>query len=100
MLPKRQRFSRRSFPKRAGAGIPFLYGSVKKPAGPARAAVVLSKKTVPGAADRNRLRRRVYAILKQLVREDARHGIIVYPNRVALQASFEDLKRELSRVLE
>jgi ribonuclease P protein component len=66
--------------------------------GEGRGAVVISKKVEASSAKRNALRRRLYAILRPLLK--AGHAsVIVYPNKKALAVSFTELKASLEAAL-
>jgi ribonuclease P protein component len=79
-----------------GTRVSFPYGSMKLIGGPPRGAVVISKKVAKTAPVRNRIRRRVYAILRGAFKTGEGSGsIIVYPNKDALSAPFQELERSI-----
>ena len=79
----------------------FAYGGFKVLALPAPCgAVVVSKKVSRSAPARNRLRRRIAAILRTLIRAGALEGgIVVYPDTRSLAASSAELRAALERAL-
>lgn len=101
MLKKSERVHTSAFKKRPTSRVRFRYGSVSviSPS-PAAAAVVVSKKVCAQAVDRARLRRRIYAIVRPLIRSKRLvKTVIIYPTKEALRADFEDLKKNLSDTL-
>lgn len=68
--------------------------------GAPKAAVVVSKKICPNAVSRNKLRRRIYAILRPVLSGGSRYSIIVYPNKKALVAPFQKLRAALLAALQ
>ncbi len=100
MLAKEERVSRLDFAKRPTAVVRFIYGSIKGFSGTPSGAVVISKKTCPTAPERNKIRRRIYSIIRPLIRSGAlTKPVIVYPNKAATIARFQDLKQELEKCL-
>jgi ribonuclease P protein component len=101
MLPKKNRFSRSSFPRSGPQKrVAFLWGSVTLyPSDSFKAAVVVSKKTLPHAVDRNRVTRRAYAALARLS-PAPRIGVVIFLRREALQAPFGLIMKDLARALE
>jgi ribonuclease P protein component len=100
MFPKTKRFSRSDFLKHQIRGVSFLFGSIRVVVGEPKAAVVVSKKVSSRAVSRNALRRRIYAILRSVLRSGyLRRAVIIYPNKKAAAASFAELKAELERAL-
>jgi ribonuclease P protein component len=100
MLKKAERVSRHALTGRHTRKR-FRYGSFAiVSSSPGKAAVIVSKKTCPKAPDRARLRRRVYAILRDLIRAGRlKTSVAVYPTREALTARFTELKQELTQAL-
>lgn len=96
MLPKKFRFSSRSFPRtKPTVRRTFSWGSASLyTATSFQAAVVISKKTLKSAVDRNRARRRVYAALAKAAPETG--AIVVFPNASVLKESFEHMVRDLA----
>lgn len=89
------RFSRGTFPvKRPLTRHTFSWGSVSLYPPPARAAVVVSKKTLKKAHDRNRVRRRLYAAYAASGGAPS-HAAVLFPRREALTAPFAELVRDL-----
>ncbi len=100
MLKKNERLSRARFAKKPFKRREFAYGSVSFSEGEPGAAVVVSKKTCPTAVGRNRLRRRVYSVLRPLIRSGkVKSALIVYPRRTALEAPFGSLQSALISAL-
>ncbi|MES2134732.1 MAG: ribonuclease P protein component [Patescibacteria group bacterium] len=100
MLSKKERVSRLTFQKRPVRTGRFIYGSIKGFEGDPAGAVVVSKKVCRTAPARNKLRRRIYNILRPLIRTKALQGnVIVYPNALAMKAPFQELKKELEKRL-
>lgn len=96
MLAKKERLPRAHFSRRPVATVRFLYGSIRKVGEGTGVAIVVSKKISRTAAKRNLIRRRLYSILRPLVRNGALQGsYIIYPNKEALGASFSDLEHAL-----
>lgn len=58
--------------------------------------MIVSKKTLPKAADRHRLKRRIFAILGALPLSGS---VVVYPRASALSLPVRDLRSELSTLL-
>lgn len=102
MLPRKVRYSRRSFPRSQPlARRRLLWGSVSCYGGPPRAAVTVSKKTIPRAVARNRARRLVYAALLSVSKvRPLAGGIVIFPRPEILSIPFETLVAELARALE
>jgi ribonuclease P protein component len=100
MLPKAQRLSRSDFSSRSLRSAPFAFGSLKFVKGKPAVAVVVSKKVCPLAVSRNKLRRRVYDALRPWVQSGQMNSaLIVYPNKKAAAASFQELKTALESAL-
>jgi ribonuclease P protein component len=100
MLPHKNRFTRSSFPKSKPARrIQFAWGSVSLyEALTFKASVVVSKKTLPRAVDRNRATRRAYAALKAA--NPRAIGAVVFPRREALTAPFASIVKDLRGALD
>jgi ribonuclease P protein component len=71
--------------KRYGGGSPHI-------------AVVVSKKTARRASARNRIRRRVYALLARLIKPDT-GTVVVFPKAEALRAPADEMVAELAEAL-
>src|SRR5262245_59620387 len=66
----------------------------------ARAAVTAPKKIFKTAIARNKVRRRIYHILRELLRnKKLSQSIVVFPTYAALTAPFTNLKESLQEVL-
>lgn len=94
MLPKNQRFSRESFPKGRPTsrrsfswGTVALYDSIDP-----RFAVIVSKKAIKKAHDRNRAKRRVYALLAPLSPKTA---ALVHLRSEALTTPIKEIEKDL-----
>ncbi|XKT74635.1 MAG: ribonuclease P protein component [Patescibacteria group bacterium UBA2163] len=101
MLSKKARLSRDDFPKkRATKRYPLSWGAVLVyPHNHFKAAVVVSKKTLKKAHERNRLKRRVYAALESLSTEVLLVKVVVLPRSEALTVPLGALKTDLEHVL-
>jgi len=101
MLARAQRIPREFLAKPKGRRVSFRFGTVVfLPLVPARAAVVVSKKTFRAAVSRNRVRRRVAAILRRVLREKKlAKSILIYANTAALRAPFSELEQEIKNVV-
>lgn len=100
MLPKARRLGRGDFSKKPIRAVSFVFGSIRIFSGEPKASVVVPKKACPLAVDRNRLRRRAYAILGPLLEQGVLSGpVAVSLNARAAKASFTGLKQELERAL-
>lgn len=101
MLKKSARFTRDSFPKkRASKRHHTSWGAVSLyPLPYLRASVVVSKKVLRKAHDRNRLKRRIYNALKVATGGDTQQGIIVFPRKEALTLPFKTLTDDLIAAL-
>lgn len=100
MLSKKERVPRIAFTVRPISTSRFLYGSIKGFLANPAAAVVVSKKVCKTAPLRNKVRRRVYSILRPLIRAGTlKRAVIVYPNKEAVTAPFQDLKKSLIEAL-
>lgn len=79
--------------------MPFAFGTIMHAQSPdARFAVVISKKSVPTAVERNRLRRRAYAAVRGHVFTQKR-ATVVYLDKRARGSSFGELKSALTKAL-
>lgn len=101
MLKKSERIKRAGFSNRPLRRKRFRFGSIAFLTEPPRAAVVVSKKTCPKAVDRNRLKRRIYAILRGFIRQQKLHaGVIIYPTREALRTPSQELSQSIFDALQ
>jgi ribonuclease P protein component len=98
MLRKALRLHHTTFSKVPLERRRFKYGSVSLfPSPEGSVAVVVSKKVIRGAVDRNRLQRRVrHAFLKV---PKVTWAVAIYPNREALMADFSDVVEALVQVV-
>jgi ribonuclease P protein component len=96
MLPKSQRLSRAAFVGYFAGGkrfhAPYLT-IVYHPTASFQAAVVVSKKVAKKAHERNTIRRRLYAVLREVHKEEAVSGVYI----VHTKPSFAALSREAQR---
>lgn len=100
MLSKKARLSRDEFPtQRATKRHPLPWGAVLRyPHDNFKASVVVSKKTLKKAHERNRLKRRVYAALEALTPR-VPMKVVILPRSEALTLPLDTLKADLERVL-
>ncbi len=98
MLPKKGRFSRTSFPrKKPTSRKSFPWGAVsvyniESDTTLPRAAVVVSKKNLKEAHDRNKLKRRLYEAVSKA---GLKHSVIIFPRSEALTITFDVLVADL-----
>ncbi len=103
MLPRKNRLVRATFPtSRPLKRVQYSWGSISLyPEKPGfKASVVVSKKTLPRAVDRNRATRRAYAALRKVFETRASNTVaVVFPKKEVLIVPFglmvEDLKKAL-----
>lgn len=102
MPRKTARFSRDSFPRsRAKKNTHRTsWGSVSVYPEKSGVAVVVSKKILSKAHDRNRLKRRLYAALDEALSNSKMPGVVVYPRKEALTEKHTVLIEELKKALE
>jgi len=102
MLPKNERLSRLSFPqKRPTKRYSLPWGSLSLyESSDFRASVVVSKKVLKKAHERNRLKRRIYSALEELQKESS-HKImlVVYPRAEALTLPLRHIVKDLQSAL-
>lgn len=106
MLPKEKRLTRALFDQVLQGGRSFHSAHLTLrilfvPATKARFAVSVSKKTAKNAVDRNRLRRRAYAVLSRLfptVERPLPAIVFFKPNAGSL--AYEEIKNEIFFLLE
>lgn len=65
------------------------------PAEKSRFACVLAKKRVKRAVDRNRIKRKIYHIIKKIKTKNT-YLIIVYPKAITLSAEYKQLQEEIT----
>lgn len=99
MLKKNERLGRLRLASPKSPSVFFEYGSIRKSEGGKGVAVVISKKTCNTAVKRNLLRRRLYSILRSFIQDSTiSKGVIVYPNKKAVSATFKSLESSLHSV--
>ncbi|MBU6310736.1 ribonuclease P protein component [Patescibacteria group bacterium] len=92
------RLPRATFSSRPSRRTRTQYGSVSFfDQAPPGYAVIISKKTLRRAVDRNRLRRRVRHIVRGLA--DPRCGVVVYPTGEALRAPYAVVRDSLGKAV-
>ncbi len=99
MLPRQNRLSRAALLTKPTRRARFKYGSVAYLSHISRGyAVVVPKKVSKTAPARNKMRRRIYAAIKNV---DGRYtgGVVIYPTIEALKAPFSDLQKSLADIL-
>lgn len=99
MLSKGQRLTRSEFQAVFESGTrtgnsAFTY--INKPAEEPKAAIVISKKLLPGAVDRNRFRRKLYNLIKKI---GLTTTSIILVKKPALTLSKEELSQKLEELL-
>lgn len=96
MAPKNKRFSRRSFPKgRPDSRRPFSWGTISiYTASASGCAVVVSKKVLKKAHDRNKAKRRVFEALPE-----TNQAAVIHLRSEALTAPFKEIERDLKEAL-
>jgi len=103
MLPKHKRISRDSFKLILIQGQlfhspHFLLRTINSPK--EGYATLVSKKIARGAVDRNRIRRRIYAVLRSLVVQIKKPtNIIISAKPGALKISFLEQEKEITQLL-
>ena len=107
MISSRHRFHSRASVQRVyrlgkvvrGTGITLKY-TIRSDAQPYRAAVVVSKKVHKSAVVRNRIRRRIYEIIRRRIQPDAPYDTVftVYIVETASQPA-ADLEKIVTRLL-
>jgi ribonuclease P protein component len=95
MLRKRERLSRDAFNRFFSAGKRYhttLFQCMYSPHNTFHASVVVSKKVLRHAVDRNKLKRRTYDILRRRARAQDLSGVyICITKKPASQASYRDI---------
>lgn len=104
MLPKNQRFTREMFPRgKPLRRLSFSWGSIAvHPAPQTAVSVVISKKTLKKAHDRNRLRRRLYAAVGEALKgntANAGAALVLFPRAEALFTPLPALTSDIARAL-
>lgn len=102
MFSKKSRYTRGSFPRgRAQQRSALSWGDVSfYPSPVLRGAVVVSKKILPKAHDRNRLKRRVREALSIAVAESSHvAGVLVFPRSEALTVPLTKLASDLKEAI-
>ena len=101
MLPRSKRLSSEDLTKRPFGQTVFPYGTIKyiQVLGP-KIAIVASKRNFHTAPDRNRVRRRMYEVVRKIEGNYLPPcGIVIYPSPKALTAPFADIAREITKAL-
>ncbi len=102
MLPKKNRIPRAEFVSYAKCGR-LLRGallSLRVSRSPTpKWSVVVSKKTAKCASDRHRIKRRIYAVLEDIVMTHPEFGGVCYPSFACLYAPFDEIKKEIEGLL-
>lgn len=97
MLPKQERLTKTDFvgirPRIVLRGT-FLDISVI-PSTASRFACVITKKRVKRAVDRNRIKRKIYAIVRE-VKPKNPHLVILYPKINTLKGDYTHIQKEIS----
>ena len=76
---------------RANFSVVFLLGKEKQ-----RFAVSVSKKIAKSAVTRNKIKRRIYSVLRGIKKDLPQVWVAIVPKTGILVISFEDLKKELA----
>lgn len=98
MLKKQERLSRQEFSEHFARGRRIhsdLMTLIYLPADTLKASVVVSKKVAKKAHERNTLRRRVYAVIESLHKEQGFSGLVIVVTKPALAALPRLRQREL-----
>lgn len=98
MLPKSERLTKKDFigvrPKVFFRGTLFDVAILPSLLAKKRFACVIAKKTLKRAVDRNRSKRRIYAIVKKIpLTKD--YALILYPKKGIEASSYQDLLLEI-----
>ncbi len=94
---KASRHIKRAFDKGKSWQGAFFRAKIfaRRDSDPSRLAVIISKKTLPGAVQRNRVRRRIKAAFAEYL--GAPLDIAVIANKSALEADFSKIKQEAEK---
>lgn len=101
MLPGRNRLQTQDFPNAArGRRLPFLGGTLVfiPDTNTFRAGIVVSKKIAKTAIRRNRIRRRMYAALYEILPTLPAGTCTVFPDASAATVEFSELVSSLRKV--
>lgn len=103
MLPKKKRLTTKEFDRFFSSGRRYHSESMQliyTPYNTLHGSVVVGKKVYKSAVKRNKLRRRLYDLLRRLSQELSLRGVfIVITKPKAKDVEYGDLKRELSILL-
>lgn len=100
MIKKSERIGRSRFKEKPLQRRSFSFGTVVLLQGTPGASVVISKKICKSAVGRNRLRRRIYSVLRPLFRNGTlKRAVVVHPNKTALSLTFSTLREALLSAL-
>ena len=97
-----QRFRRENFPKKpTKQRHHFSWGAVSVyPLTPPKVAVVVSKKVLKNATDRNRARRRVYGAMSDALKSKAlEKSFVFFLKHEALTAPVQQLQKDIASVV-
>jgi ribonuclease P protein component len=99
MLPKSKRLTKKDFvnapPKKTIRGTHFDVAISKSNV--SKFACVISKKRFKLAVDRNRVKRKTFALLKE-IHPNSSHSIIIYPKQTVLDTKTDTLKEEMKNL--
>lgn len=98
MFKKKSRFSfKKGLPDKSLVSPSFVLRYETNPQQEAKIAVVVSKKVDKRATVRNKIKRKVLFILKELVPK--KNDFVFFLKKASLERSDEDLKKEISEAL-
>lgn len=104
MLPKKERLKRQEFSRFFSVGTRINSPSLQliySPYPSLHASVVVSKKVAKGAVQRNRLRRRIYDMVRRYRSEEEASGVYIFIVKpAALNKTFSDLQNEVKASME
>lgn len=96
MLPKKKRLTKKDFNSLKTKVVfrgKYLDIAVS-PQKETKTSCIVSKKTLKKAVERNRVRRRIYGILRKETTKNP-YFILIYPKQNALKAEYVDIKNEI-----
>jgi len=103
MLAKKERLSKSDFSRFFSSGKRLhspLFTLIFSPHKTSHGSVVVSKKVARRAVDRNRMRRRIYDMLRGHLRGGAPAGVyILLVKKAALSATYDELKEALDDLI-
>lgn len=98
MLPKSERLTKKDFvglrPRIIFRGT--FVDIAASPAQLSRFACVIAKKRIKRAVDRNRVKRKIYHIIRE-VKPETSNLVIVYPKITTLSGQFSNIKEEIAK---